>query len=71
MQLTVVPGAQYKISDIKWEGNKIFTADKLQSLVHAKRGDLANAPELKTDLAAVHTLYGTTRIHDGQGEARG
>ena len=59
VQLAVVPGAQYKISDIKWEGNKIFSADKLQALVHAKPGDLANAPELKTDLEAVHTLYGT------------
>jgi outer membrane protein assembly factor BamA len=59
VQLAVVPGAQYKISDIKWEGNKIFSADKLQALVHAKPGDLANTPELKTDLEAVHTLYGT------------
>ncbi len=59
VQLTVVPGAQYKISDIKWEGNRIFTADKLQALVHAKPGDLANAPQLKTDLEAVHKLYAT------------
>ena len=33
VQLAVSPGDQYKISDIKWEGNKIFPADKLQPLV--------------------------------------
>jgi len=59
VQLTVASGAQYKISDIKWEGNKIFSADKLKALVHAKPGDLANAPELKADLEAVRKLYGT------------
>jgi outer membrane protein assembly factor BamA len=60
VELTVVPGAQYKISDIKWEGNKTFSTAKLLPLVHAKPGDLANAPQLKADLEAVHTLY-TTR----------
>jgi outer membrane protein insertion porin family len=60
VQLTAKPGLQYKISDIKWEGNKSFPADKLQGLIHAKAGDLANAPKLKTELEAVHNLY-TTR----------
>jgi outer membrane protein assembly factor BamA len=60
VELTVVPGAQYKISDIKWEGNKTFSTAKLQPFIHAKPGDLANAPQLKADLEEVHTLY-TTR----------
>jgi outer membrane protein assembly factor BamA len=59
VQLTVSPGSQYKISDIKWEGNKTFSTEKLQALVHAKPSDLANAPLLKSDLDAVHTLYAT------------
>jgi outer membrane protein insertion porin family len=57
VQLTVSPGDQYKISDIKWEGNKTFPGDKLQTLVRAKPGDLANAPQLKTELDTVHDLY--------------
>lgn len=57
VQLTVVPGAQYKISDIRWEGNKAFPVQKLETLVRAKPGDLANLPRLKTDLDEVHTLY--------------
>src|SRR5262249_61598872 len=60
VQLTAVPGVQYKISDIKWEGNKAFPADKLQNFVHAKIGDLANAPKLKSELEEVHKIY-TTR----------
>lgn len=60
VELTVVPGAQYKISDIKWEGNKTYSTAKLQPLIHAKQGDLANAPQLNADLEAVHKLY-TTR----------
>jgi outer membrane protein assembly factor BamA len=60
VQLTAAPGVQYKISDIQWEGNKAFSADKLQNLVHAKSGDLANAPKLKSELEKVHALY-TTR----------
>lgn len=60
VQLTAVPGLQYKISDMKWEGNKAFPADQLQNLVHAKAGDLANAPKLKSELEEVHKVY-TTR----------
>jgi outer membrane protein assembly factor BamA len=59
VQLTVSPGAQYKISDIKWEGNKTFSVEKLQALVHAKPGAIANVPQLKGDLESVHKLYGT------------
>jgi outer membrane protein assembly factor BamA len=59
VQLTVSPGAQYKISDIKWEGNKTFSVEKLQALVHAKPGAIANVPQLKSDLESVHKLYGT------------
>lgn len=60
VQLSAVPGVQYKISDIKWEGNKAFPAGKLQNLVHSKAGDLANAPKLKSELDEVHKIY-TTR----------
>jgi outer membrane protein insertion porin family len=59
VQLSVAPGAQYKISDIKWQGTKTFSTDKLEALVHARPGELANAPRLKSDLDAIHTLYAT------------
>jgi len=59
VQFVVTPGFSYKISEIKWGGNKTFSADKLQALVHAKSGDLANPSLLKSGLEAVQKLYGT------------
>jgi outer membrane protein assembly factor BamA len=56
---SVKPGLQYKISSIDWKGNKAFPAEKLQNLIHAQAGQIANAPQLKTDLEAVRHLYGT------------
>jgi len=59
VQLAVNPGLQYKVSQIKWDGNKTFPSEKLQALIHAKPGDVANSPLLKKDLEAVRDLYGT------------
>jgi outer membrane protein assembly factor BamA len=59
LDFAVTPGPQYKLASIQWEGNKAFPAEKLQELVHAKPGDLANTPQIQTDLDAIHHLYGT------------
>lgn len=56
---SVKPGMQYKISSIEWKGNKAFPAEKLQGLIHAQTGQIANEPQLKTDLEAIQHLYGT------------
>ena len=58
IQLKVTPGTQYKISSITWDGNTAIKNDKLQQLIHAKVGETANAEQLRTDLEAVHKLYG-------------
>jgi outer membrane protein assembly factor BamA len=59
LDFSVTPGPPYKLASIQWEGNKAFPAEKLQELVHAKTGDLANTPQLQADLDAIHHLYGT------------
>jgi outer membrane protein assembly factor BamA len=59
VQFPVAPGIQYKLSGIEWAGNTAFPTDRLQSLIHARPGQAANAFELKTDLESVHKLYGT------------
>lgn len=59
VQLSVTPGPQYKISEIKWEGNTALPAQKLQSLVHAASGQVANALQLQADLEKIRNLYGT------------
>jgi outer membrane protein assembly factor BamA len=59
LDFPVTPGPQYKIGGVQWQGNKAFPVEKLQGLVHAKTGDLANTPQLQSDLEAIHHLYGT------------
>ena len=59
VQLHVNPGPQYKVSSIAWEGNTAFPNAKLQTFIHAQVGQTINAPQLQTDLEAVHKLYGT------------
>ncbi len=34
----VSPGEKYKLSDIKFSGNSVFSAEKLRELVHLKPG---------------------------------
>jgi outer membrane protein assembly factor BamA len=55
----VVPGLQYRLTGIEWEGNAVFTDTQLQELIHLKTGEPANAVELGDDLEQVHKLYGT------------
>lgn len=55
----VTPGKQYKLAGVQWVDNKAFPAEKLQSLIHLKTGEPANAVQLNRDLEDVHRLYGT------------
>jgi outer membrane protein assembly factor BamA len=55
----VVAGLQYKIVQTEWAGNSVFGTDKLQSLIHLKAGEPANAVQLADDLEQIHKLYGT------------
>lgn len=57
--ISVVPGKQYKFSTASWSGNSVFSADKLQPLLHLQSGQPANAVQLDEDLKAVQGLYGT------------
>ncbi len=55
----VSPGEKYKLSDIKFSGNSVFSAEKLRELVHLKPGEPANSVQLEDDLQQLHKLYGT------------
>jgi len=55
----VTPGLQYKLSGIRWAGNAILTNDQLQTLIHLKPGEPANAVQLGKDLEQVQKLYGS------------
>lgn len=56
---TINPGRQYKVADIQISGNKAFSAEKIQELIHQKTGEVANAVQLQQDVEAVKKLYGT------------
>jgi outer membrane protein assembly factor BamA len=56
---TVDPGRQYKIASMIWDGNKAFKSEKLQSLLHVKVGDTADAEQLQSDITAIRKLYTT------------
>jgi outer membrane protein assembly factor BamA len=55
----VVPGLQYRLSEMQWAGNAIVPSDQLQALIHLKAGEPANAVQLKDDLDEMHRLYGS------------
>ena len=55
----VTPGKQYKLSGTQWSGNKEFSAEALQLLLHARVGQPANTVQLEDDLRAVQELYGS------------
>jgi outer membrane protein assembly factor BamA len=55
----VTPGVKYKLSEIKFSGNKVFPAEKLRELIPLKTGEPANSVELTDDLQQIHKLYGS------------
>jgi outer membrane protein assembly factor BamA len=55
----VTPGLQYKVSSVKWSGNKEFPTDQLQKMVRAEIGQPANAIRLADNLKDVQKLYGS------------
>jgi outer membrane protein insertion porin family len=55
----VEPGRQYKISAVGWAGNSAFPAEKLQTFLHLRAGQPADAIQLGVDLEAAQKLYGT------------
>jgi outer membrane protein assembly factor BamA len=59
VSLAVTPGIQYKISRMEWSGNREFTSDQLQAMIHLKPGQSANTVQLGENLAEIRTLYGS------------
>ncbi len=57
--IPVTPGRQYRVAGIAWTGNTVFPSEKLQSLIHVRVGDPANAVQLVEDLQAAQQLYGS------------
>ena len=59
VSIPVKRGSQYRLADLQWAGNTVFTSDKLLPLVKLKPGEPVNAVELNKDIEDIHKLYGT------------
>jgi outer membrane protein insertion porin family len=57
--IPVATGRQYKVGGIEWTGNTVFPTEKLQSMIHLRVGEPANAVQLVEDIQAIQQLYGT------------
>jgi len=55
----VTPGQQYKLKDLRWDGNHEFTTEALQKMVRAPLGEPANTVRLGDNLKDVQKLYGS------------
>lgn len=55
----VTPGRQYKIKELQWSGNQLFSTDVLQKMVHAHPGDIANTVRIGDNLKDIQKLYGS------------
>ena len=55
----VDPGRQYRLTQVQWSGNTVFSVEKLQPLVDLPPGQPANAVRLGEDIQTVKKLYGT------------
>jgi outer membrane protein insertion porin family len=55
----VTPGPQYKVSAVEWSGNHEFPPEKLQALVRARPGQVANTVQLAEDILEIKKLYGS------------
>jgi outer membrane protein insertion porin family len=59
VKLPVTEGVQYRLGTIVFQGNSVFPADKLKTLIHAESGQPLNEMQLNSDLEAIRRLYGT------------
>jgi outer membrane protein assembly factor BamA len=57
VRLAVSPGQQYKLTKVEWSGNREFSTDKLQAMIHLQPGQPANTVRLADDLASVRDIY--------------
>jgi len=56
---SVTPGQQYKLKALQWSGNKEFSTDVLQKMVHVQVGDVANTVRLGDNIKDIQRLYGS------------
>jgi outer membrane protein insertion porin family len=57
LRVTLTEGDRYNFGKISWEGNKLFSDDKLNELVKFKEGEIYNQEKYEETLGNIYSLY--------------
>jgi outer membrane protein insertion porin family len=57
--INIHEGKQFTISDLKVEGNTVFTSQELLDAVGSKPGDIVNRDQIRQDVEKITDLYGS------------
>lgn len=57
IKLSLFEGERYSFGKVSWEGNKLFTEDKLKSYVHFKEGQIYDQEKYDKTLQDLYSLY--------------
>jgi len=56
--ITIHEGRRYYVGDIKFEGNKLFTTDRLKSILATQPGDVFSPKKIDEDVELLKDFYG-------------
>jgi outer membrane protein insertion porin family len=57
IKLSLFEGERYSFGQVRWEGNKLFSEDKLKSYVRFKEGQIYNQEKYEKTLQDLYSLY--------------
>ncbi|MCK4385182.1 MAG: outer membrane protein assembly factor BamA, partial [candidate division Zixibacteria bacterium] len=57
IKIVLTEGDRYKFGKISWEGNKLFSAEKLNKLVKFKKGEIYNQEKYEKTLGNIYSVY--------------
>ncbi len=57
IQIVLSEGEKYKFGEVNWEGNKLFSSEKLKGLVKFKEGEIYSQKKYEETLGNIYFLY--------------
>ncbi|MFQ6002284.1 MAG: outer membrane protein assembly factor BamA, partial [Candidatus Zixiibacteriota bacterium] len=57
IQIVLTEGNRYEFGKIDWDGNKLFSADKLNKLVKFEEGEIYNQEKYEETLGNIYSVY--------------
>lgn len=57
IQIVLSEGEEYKFGVVNWEGNKLFSSEKLNGVVKFKEGDIYSQEKYEETLGNIYSLY--------------